>query len=31
MHGAVYTGDCTAALRALADDYDARLEKAAAG
>jgi flavorubredoxin len=31
MHGAVYGGDCGAALRALADDYDVRLEKALAG
>jgi len=31
MHGAVYTGDCAAALRGLADDYDTRVEKALAG
>ena len=31
MHGPSFAGDCAAALRALADDYDVRLEKAAAG
>jgi flavorubredoxin len=30
MHGSSFTGDCAAALRALADDYDARLAMAAA-
>jgi flavorubredoxin len=30
MHGASSTGDCGSALRSLADDYDARLEKAMA-
>ncbi|HUQ63875.1 MAG TPA: MBL fold metallo-hydrolase [Acidimicrobiales bacterium] len=28
MHGATYTGDCPAALRALADGFDERLHKA---
>lgn len=31
MHGASFTGDCRGALRSLADDYEARLEKAMAG
>jgi flavorubredoxin len=31
MHGASYAGDGAAALRALADDYDVRLQKALAG
>ena len=31
MHGSSFTGDCAAALRALADDYDVRLQKAIAG
>jgi flavorubredoxin len=31
MHGPVYTGDTVAALRALADDYDVRVQKALAG
>ena len=31
MHGPVYDGDTGAALRALADDYDTRLQKALAG
>jgi flavorubredoxin len=29
MHGPVFTGDCAGALRALGDEYDVRLEKAA--
>jgi hypothetical protein len=29
MHGSSYTGDCTGALNALADDYDRRLTTAA--
>jgi flavorubredoxin len=31
MHGPSFTGDGSAALRALADDYDVRLQKALAG
>ena len=31
MHGPSFTGDCAAALRALADDYEVRLQKALAG
>jgi hypothetical protein len=31
MHGSVYTGDTVAALNALADDYDVRVQKALAG
>ena len=31
MHGSVYTGDPRAALHALADDYDVRVQKALAG
>ena len=31
MHGSVYTGDTVAALNALADDYDVRLQKVLAG
>ena len=31
MHGSVYTGDTQAALHALADDYDVRVQKALAG
>jgi flavorubredoxin len=31
MHGPVFTGDTGAALRALADDYDVRVQKALAG
>jgi flavorubredoxin len=31
MHGSVYTGDTVAALHALADDYDVRVQKELAG
>jgi len=31
MHGASYSGDCAGALRALADDYEVRLQKELAG
>jgi flavorubredoxin len=31
MHGSSFAGDCGAALHALADDYDVRLQKALAG
>jgi flavorubredoxin len=31
MHGSVYTGDASAALHALADEYDTRVQKALAG
>ena len=31
MHGPSFAGDCAGALRALADDYDVRLQKAIAG
>ena len=31
MHGPSFAGDCAGALRALADDYDVRLQKALAG
>jgi flavorubredoxin len=31
MHGSVYTGDTVAALNALADDYDVRVQKELAG
>jgi len=29
MHGPSFAGDCSAALRALADDYDRRISEAA--